>query len=366
MKRLLVDLLFFTGKQGGTETVAREIYSRFHGVAGWEFVGFASNELAQKGADWFPGTLIDSGLRSTQRPQWAWGELFGVARAATRSRADLIHSPANFGPPRPPVPLVLTLHDMLAFKRPEFLPSRAGAVPTKLLISGAARAATHIVTDSDAAKADILAGTGTPAASVTVVRPGATGRSPHSGAQRRPDRVFSLGNRMPHKNFQRLIEALALIPESERPVLTISGSHGDDPLRPIVRRAGLEKWVELRGWLPDDEIQRLYGESTAMVFPTLFEGFGLPVLEAMVSGCPVICSDIPVLREVGGDAATYFDPLEPASIAQAIRNTLSDPAQQARSAQAGVERATLFSWDEAARQMLAVFSEAHDRSGRRG
>ncbi|MDI9892087.1 glycosyltransferase family 4 protein [Microbacterium sp. IEGM 1404] len=354
MTRVLVDLLFFTGKQGGTETVARQVYSRLAERPGWEFVGYASSELVAAGAEWFPGRLIDSGLQCDKRPQWAWGEVFGVSRAARSVGADLIHSPANFGPPRPGVPLVLTLHDMLAFKRPEFLPSKAGVLPTKLLISGAARAASHIVTDSEAARADILEITGRDAADVTVVFPGGSGvrrdvdEQPRSG-------LFSLGNRMPHKNFPRLLEALALLPEASRPVLTISGSHGDDPLRAVAADLGIEKWVDLRGWLTQDEVENLYRTSAAVVFPTLFEGFGLPVLEGMERGCPVICSDIPVLREVGGDAVRYFDPLDPADIARQIERTLADPAARAAMVEDGRERAGLFTWDATAEGMLEAF-----------
>ncbi|MEV7826195.1 glycosyltransferase family 4 protein [Microbacterium enclense] len=355
MTRVLVDLLFFTGKQGGTETVARQIYSRLGGRPGWEFVGYASSELVSAGADWFPGRLIDSGLQCDKRPQWAWGEVFGVSRAARAAGADLIHAPANFGPPRPSAPMLLTLHDVLAFKRPEFLPSKLGVIPTKLLISGAARAATHIVTVSEAARTDILDVTGRDPSDVTVVHPGGSGvtepepNRPRSG-------LFSLGNRMPHKNFPRLLEALALIPEAERPVLTISGSHGDDPLRAVAADLGIEKWVDLRGWLTNDEVENLYRSSAAVVFPTLFEGFGLPVLEGMERGCPVICSDIPVLREVGGDAVRYFDPTDPAAIAAQIRRTLGDPTDRARMVADGYDRAQRFTWDASAEGMLEAFA----------
>lgn len=354
MTRVLVDLLFFTGKQGGTETVAREIYSRLADRPGWEFVGYASRELVAAGADWFPGRLINSGLQCDKRPQWAWGELFGVSRAARSADADLIHAPANFGPPRPSVPMILTLHDVLAFKRPEFLPSKIGVIPTKLLIGGAARAASHIVTVSEAARADILEVTGRSADDVTVVHPGGSGVRDDSSPQPRSG-LFSLGNRMPHKNFPRLLEALALIPETSRPVLTISGSHGDDPLRAVAADLGIEKWVDLRGWLTKDEVENLYRSSAAVVFPTLFEGFGLPVLEGMERGCPVICSDIPVLREVGADAVRYFDPTDPAAIAAQIERTLADPAALEEMSADGLERAQKFTWDAAAEGMLEVF-----------
>ncbi len=351
-----MDLLFFTGKQGGTETVAREIYGRLPSDRGWEFVGYASSELAEAGAPWFPGRLVDSGLRTTSRAQWAWGEVQGVARAARHHGADLIHSPANFGPFRTSVPLVVTLHDMLAHKRPEFLPSRSGAIPTKVLITGAARAASHIITVSESASADIQSILRIPRERISVVRPGSSGAAAASEpAERERGRIFSLGNRMPHKNFPRLVEALSHIPEADRPRLTISGSHGADPLTEVVSRFGLEEWVDLRGWLTREELDGLYDTSTAVVFPTLFEGFGLPVLEAMERGCPVLCSDLPVLREVGGNAVEYFDPEDPRAIASAISNALGDPARLSRLASEGLVRAEAFDWQTSADETLAVF-----------
>lgn len=361
MTRLLVDLLFFTGKQGGTETVAREVYSRLADRRGWEFIGYASRELAASGAEWFPGRLIDSGLACDSRPQWAWGELFGVSRAARSVAADVIHAPANFGPPKTAAPLVLTLHDMLAFKHPELLPTKSGQIPTRFLISRAAKAASHIVTDSEAAKADIIEVTGRTPDEVSVVYPGGSGIRA-SGEERPRSGLFSLGNRMPHKNFPRLLEALALIPAERRPQLTISGSHRDDPLRPVVADLGLEQWVDLRGWLTRDELEALYASSAAVVFPTLFEGFGLPVLEGMERGCPVICSDIPVLREVGGEAARYFDPLEPPAIARAIDETLTDPERLRAMSSAGADRALQFTWDAASEAMIDIFERTARRA----
>lgn len=358
MARVLVDLLFFTGKRGGTETVVRELYSRLGDEHDLEYVGFASKELAAAGAPWFPGRLVDSGLSTDNRGHWLWGELFAVSRAARREGVDVIHAPANFGPALAPVPVVLTLHDVLAFKRPEFLPSRLTVLPTKLLIRGAARNAARIVTVSEDARKDIHDILGLPLERISVAYPGSSGAAPSEGGSRSSERIFSLGNRMKHKNFPRLIEALSLIPAERRPVLTISGSHGDDPLRADVERFGLQEWVDLRSWLERDEVEDLYRSSAAVVFPTLFEGFGLPVLEAMERGCPVLCSDIPVLREVGGDAVVFFDPTDPAAIARTIESSLADRALLDEKRRQGYEQATIFSWPSHAEHMATTLREA--------
>ncbi len=135
----------------------------------------------------------------------------------------------------------------------------------------------------------------------------------------------------------------------------ITGARGDDPLAPVVAETGMGEWVDLRGWVDDAELADLRSRARAMAFPTLAEGFGLPVLEAMAQGLPVIASDLPVLREVGGDAALWFDPTDHASIADAIRTVSTKPEILPAMSAAGIKQAGLFSWDRAARETLEVF-----------
>jgi glycosyltransferase involved in cell wall biosynthesis len=163
---------------------------------------------------------------------------------------------------------------------------------------------------------------------------------------------------MPHKNFERLLEALARIPEPRRPRLVVTGSHGPDPLAPVVDRLGLGRWVDLRDWIEAAELERLYAEATALVFPTLFEGFGLPTLEAMSRGCPVICSDLPVVREVAGDAARYVDPRDADDLARAIMEVCADRPLRDRMSRDGLARAARFSWERTARGTRASLLSA--------
>lgn len=364
-RTVLVDLLFYTGRKGGMESYVREVYSR---IAADDpelaFVALASSELAETGAPWFPGRLVDSGVSGEDRVAWARGELFSVDRAARRLDADLVHSPANFGPLRPRVPLVVTVHDLLAFARPEYVPGAYAGV-VRFMIRRAARAARRVLTVSEASKQDLVRLLGVPASRVVVtpLAGSASSAAPVGALLREPDLLLAIGNRMPHKNFERLLEALALIPAASRPRLVVTGSHGDDPLAPVVDRLGLAAWVELRGWISDGELEALYARATALVFPTLFEGFGLPTLEAMSRGCPVVCSDLPVMREVAGDAARYVDPLDPASIAAGITAVLGDPVELERMAMAGRERAAGFSWRRTADATRAALLDALDGLG---
>lgn len=360
MTRVVVDLLFFTGRKGGMESYVREVYSRLAADdPDLEYVGFASSELAASGVSWFPGRVIDSGVSGEDRVAWARGELFTVARAARRLGADVLHCPANFGPWRSRVPMVLTVHDLLAFRHPEYVPGAYSRI-LRLMIRAAARTARRVLTVSAASRDDIVEFLGVPADRVVVTplagsaaaTSAATGSAPRHAAQ-----LLAVGNRMPHKGFETLLEALARIEPEHRPQLVITGSHGDDPLAPVVERLGLGDRVELRGWLRHDELDRLYAESTALVFPTRFEGFGLPPLEAMSRGCPVIISDLPVMHEVAGDAAVYVDPRDPDAIARAIRAVLDAPDERERMSRAGLARAAAFSWERTAAATRAALLE---------
>ncbi|WP_448809369.1 glycosyltransferase family 4 protein [Agromyces bauzanensis] len=360
MTRVVVDLLFFTGRKGGMESYVREVYSRLADDDPYlEYVGFASSELAASDVSWFPGRVIDSGVSGEDRVAWARGELFSVARAARRLGADVLHCPANFGPWRSRVPVVLTVHDLLAFRHPEYVPGAYSRV-LRLMIRAAARTARRILTVSAASRDDIVEFLRVPADRVVVTQlagsaattSAATGSAPRHAAQ-----LLAVGNRMPHKGFETLLEAIARIEPEHRPRLVITGSHGDDPLAPVVQRLGLGDHVELRGWLRHDELDRLYAESTALVFPTRFEGFGLPPLEAMSRGCPVIVSDLPVMHEVAGDAAVYIDPRDPDAIAVAIRAVLDSPAERERMSRVGLARAGAFSWERTAAATRTVLLE---------
>jgi glycosyltransferase involved in cell wall biosynthesis len=162
--------------------------------------------------------------------------------------------------------------------------------------------------------------------------------SPGEGA--REDFVLYPANRWKHKNHETLFRAMALLPDL-RLILTGRG-HPRDPARERVYDAGL---------VSADQLVSFYRRAAALVFPSLYEGFGQPVLEALACGCPVACSDLPALREVAGDAAEYFDPLEPASITEATRRAI------ARGGDAGPARAARFTWDECARKHDAVYRE---------
>jgi glycosyltransferase involved in cell wall biosynthesis len=347
--RVLVDLLFFSGTRGGAETYVREVYSRL-GNSEIEFVAFASSEFAAADTSWFPGKVIDSGISGRNRLLWARGELMEVARAAQREGADLIHSPANLGPVRSKVPVVLTLHDMVSFRHPEWVPTRAVGWFLRWMIRGAARNARLIITDSQAAEFDIHDMLNIPKDRIAVVvLAGSDTSTPSATASpRQAGLIFSPGNRMPHKGLSTLIEALSLIPPARRPTLALTASTPRDPLRAVAERFGVSDSIQFNGWLTRAELDSLYADATLVVFPTMFEGFGLPLLEGMSHGAPVLCSDLAVLREVGGNAAEYVEAGSASALAAAIDALLQDPARREQLVAAGWRRVALYSWSSTA------------------
>lgn len=357
----MVDLLSYTGTKGGMETYARELY-RTIGAMGTahEYVGFASRELMEQDYSWFPGEVVNSGISGENRAVWAVGELFRVGLGARRLRADLVHSPATLGPAWSPVPLVVTMHDMLYFSHPELMSTPLYTEPVKLMERLVARRADVVLTDSESSRAAILQYLKVDPGKVEVVPLAGTVRPGYvpSPEGRRPDLLMALGNRRPHKNFEGLVRAMALVDPAVRPHLVVTGSRGDDPLRPIVDELGLHQWVDLRSWVSAEELEELYATATAMVMPSFCDGFCLPALEAMLVGLPVMLSGIPVYREVGGDAALYFEPTDLSSIAAAITRLVTEPGLPETLAEAGSRQVTNFSWEKVATSTLAAFDRA--------
>jgi glycosyltransferase involved in cell wall biosynthesis len=368
--RVGLDLLYLTpGESGGRERYARELVPEMLARSPQlELVAFvnrdAGAELARELGARVRAVVLP--ISEGNRAQWAVGELALVAVAAGHARVQLLHSMANFAPAWGPFRRVVTLHDLQYKEHPELLPWPTRAA-TAALVSLAAHRAQRIIAVSAAGREEIVAGLGIERERIDVIPNGV--RPPPSGAsggelrrrlhlEERPV-VLSVATNLPHKNLPVLIDALALIEPGKRPLLVFAGHGTDDgQLAARAATAGLAADVRLLGRCSDEELESLYALAACLVLPTLHEGFGLPVLEAMARSLPVACSDIPALREVGGDAALFFDPRAPRQIAARIADAIWDGRTPSRLRELGRLQAARFSWSAAADATLESYRRA--------
>lgn len=354
------------GESGGRETYARELSRALVEVSPeLRLTSFMGREAAQRDGFWREvGAVVPLPISARSRAQWAWGEIVAVPAAAARARVDLLHSPANLGPVTGPFARVLTLHDLLYKTHPELL-TAAMRVGTGAILPAVARRAHRVVTVSHTSRAQILERLRIPPGRVDVVPNGVTVGSgdpaaarDRLGADHRPV-ALSVASHLPHKNLATLLEGLARVPAGERPLMALAGEGTDCPeLRETVGTLAIEDDVRLVGAVQPDELEDLYAAADLLVTATRSEGFGIPLVEAMARGVPVACSDLPVLREVAGDAALWLDPDRPDTVANAITRLIRDGPEAERLRLAGLERARSFSWTSAAEATAVVYERA--------
>lgn len=310
-------------------------------------------------------------------PWHLWHELAGIGFDARRRRLDLVHGLAYLAPlVHPGVATVATILDVIWIHHPEATGARFRAV-MGTLAPMVGRRSTRIIAISEAARDDIAATLHLDIEKFDVTPlgilpppPPATGADP-AGVRERlglgaEPIVLCVAAKRAHKNLHGLIRALALLDQGSEPgqrvqlVLPGSANEYEDQLRALARELGVEDSVRFPGWISDADLEDLYRLASCFVLPTLREGFGLPVLEAMARGVPVACSDIPALTEVVGDAAVLFDPHDPGAIARAIERIMGDPDLAGELVKRGRERCRMFTWERTALATLASYRRALD------
>ena len=362
-----VNLLFLApGEMGGLEVYSRELVGALVRRDDVELTLFV-NRLA--GAEWASlAPVAEAPVDPRRRAQWVAGDQLHVPRLARQSRVELVHSLASTGPAAGGFARVLTVHDLHYRVHPEAHFGVRG-LGMRALVPVAVRRADRVIVPSEATRADLLRHTSATAGRVDVV-PEGIGQAPSGkgdatavrerlGAGERPV-VLSVSAKRPHKNLARLIGAVARIPAERRPLLVLPGypTPHEEELRELARSLGVAGDVRFLGWVSAEELDDLYAAAGCFVFPSLYEGFGLPVLEAMARGVPVATSGRASLAEVAGGAALSFDPEDEASIAGAIETLLGDEALRVRLRAAGRERAAGFTWERAAELTVASYRRA--------
>jgi glycosyltransferase involved in cell wall biosynthesis len=305
-------------------------------------------------------------------PNYSFREQIHIPYVLVRERPDVYHAPHYVLPPAVPCRSLVTIHDTIHLRFPQYLPNRGAYAYARSLMWAATRRSDRILTVSESSKRDIIHHFNVDPDKVVVVYNALDERF---GTEPPPDEiarvrerfqldggfVLYVGNIKPHKNLVRLIEAFdALRREGfeDLKLLIIGDEISKWPaLRRAVHRLKLHKHVRFLGFQSDETLASLYRLAAVFVFPSLYEGFGLPPLEAMASGTPVVTSNVSSLPEVAGDAAVLVDPYDVAAITAGIKRVLTDPRLRAELVRRGLQRAREFSWERSVARTREIYLE---------
>lgn len=364
-------LYLLPGKVGGSETYIRNLVKWLPLAEGRNsYTVFVNNE--SKGV--FKASsrveVVDCGINAENRPKRILWEQTRLPIEAKRRKLDCLLSAGMTAPFVSHVPSFVVIYDLQHVNQPENF-GKFYLLFLKSIIYLSARRSRGVITLSEKSKRDIV--------SVYGIRPGDVGvtylacdtdafrrRTPSEIASVRakyklPERyILYSASSLPHKNYQRLLEAFKIVKGKDagiKLVLTGARDYGQEAIIKKIDALGLKDDVVFLGWLPFEDMPVIYSAAELYVFPSLHEGFGIPVLEAFASGVPVVCSRIEPVTEVAGDAAFYVDPMSVDDMASGISKVLDDKALRERLVTIGLKRASEFSWKKTAEETLAIINK---------
>jgi glycosyltransferase involved in cell wall biosynthesis len=305
-------------------------------------------------------------------PGYSIAELTRFAWRLMRDRLDLFHATHYVIPPLARARAIVTIHDIIHVLYPQFLPSKAAQLYARVMIGRALRRADRIITVSYNSKRDLVDYFGIAPARIDVVYNGVAASFHDHVPRAERDRVAAkyglphpyllfLGGEKPHKNVRNVLRGFA---EARREralphALVLAGPMPKNRSRveALIGGLELESRVIRTGIVPEEDLPGLFAGADAFLYPTLYEGFGLPVVEAMACGVPVLTSSTSALQEIAGGYAYLVDPMDVEAIGRGIADLVTDPARRAELIELGKRRAADFSWDRAAQQTLKVYGE---------
>ena len=320
--------------------------------------------------------VVSALARLGENVEQVWWEQVGIVRAGSREKIDLLHCPYWSNPVWSPWPTVVTVHDVIQFVLPEYAWRKISRMYFSLVSRGARRA-DAVITVSECSKNDIVKLLGLPPESVHVIGNAVDASSFYpvrdawllASVRERygigPRFILYFGGFDMRKNVPRIIQAYSRLPEhlKREYQLVIAGryQHLGHPLYPdprvTVQQLGLDNHVVFTGQFREQDKAPLLSAATIFAFPSLYEGFGIPVLEAMACGTPVVTSNLSALPEVAGDAGLLVDPYDPDAICNAFAELLENQARRDELSRRGLERARHFTWHEVAEQTVRVYRQ---------
>lgn len=307
-------------------------------------------------------TVVAAGKTGPARILW---EQTALPLAAHAHRIDLLHGADFSRPVFYGKPAVNTIHDLSPYANPRFFPAGKRAYK-EALIPMAARRSSAIITVSEFSRRTLLERFPFLEDRLFAIHHGVD-LDPANGVERSgatPPFILFVGGLESRKNLVPLIEAFRVLRERRRIphrlVLAGNRGYGTEQILSVIQASGISDAIELRGYVSRGALLDLYRSASLLVFPSVYEGFGFPVLEAMALGVPVVSSRATALPEVGGDAAVYFDPYSMEDMAAAIERVLDSPTLQVELREKGIKRAAKFTWEECARKHLDVYRRVLD------
>ncbi|WP_233248414.1 glycosyltransferase family 1 protein [Desulfonatronum sp. SC1] len=381
--RVGLNLLYLLpGIVGGTETYAAGLVRGLAEVDdGLEYVVFLNRESADWPLPDIPAfQRVVCPVRASSRVRRLLYEQFRLPALARRHGVDVLHSLGYVAPVLGRCPGVVTIHDMNTKGHGRSMPLFK-RLTLAFLVRLSARAARQVITVSEFSRQEIHRHLGLPLERIHVVHeaplPPEWGRSSESARQEESSQpvswastfqpslksdtpyILAFASQSPHKNIPRLIEAFARIATSVPHHLVLAGHlPGDGAVDRAIGRWDIAHRVRLTGYLPRPEVDRLLSEAALFAFPSLYEGFGLPVLEAQAAEVPVACANRGALPEVAGEGAVFFDPENALDMAATLAHALTDEDLRANLIALGRLNLERFSWTEAARQTLNIYARA--------
>jgi glycosyltransferase involved in cell wall biosynthesis len=364
--RIGVNALYLIpGGVGGTEIYLRGLLNALAEIdSGNEYFVFINRETEPGLVPRRPNIhALPQPVRARFRPARILWEQTALPVSVTRLGLDALLNPGFTAPVYCPCAAVTVFHDLQHKRHPEYF--RWFDLPFwRVLLYASAHRATLLLADSDATREDLLRCYRLPPDKIRVVRLGVD--PAFFGLRRAPEKLLlAVSTLHPHKGLDALLKAFAefrrLRPDFRLAVAGLRGFHAE-ALERLRAELGLADAVRFTGWIPREELYDLYARAWAFLYPSTFEGFGLPVLEALAAGIPTGCSHIEPLAGMAGDAALQFDPGDVRAIGGAMERLVSDEALRARLAAAGPARAKQFSWTATARATLEAIVEAVRKS----
>jgi glycosyltransferase involved in cell wall biosynthesis len=366
--RIGVNALYLLpGGVGGTEIYLRELIRWLpHLSPGDEFYVVTNRECEDAGLfrESPPHVhLVPTAVTATSRPARLLFEQCRLPLLARTLRFDVLLNPGFTAPAWCPCPCVTTFHDLQHKRHPEYF-RRLDLLAWNLFLSLAAHRSTRILTVSEASAADFRRFYPKLRIPIDVTPLGArdsyfTLRPPDHPAE---DYLLCVSTLHPHKNHVRLVRAFsrwrARTGADTRLVLAGLRGFAADAVERSIEDCGASGFVSITGWIPAERLDALYRDASAFIFPSLFEGFGIPVVEALACGLPAAVSDVEPMRSHAADAALLFDPLDEASIEDAIGRILGDQPLRERLRNLGPSAASRFRWEETARLTVASLHAA--------